>query len=141
MICDITYESSDDFSTATNTATVAVIFNMATSGIPDFYSNSKKDLFDFITDYDFELMEKSEEIQFNIFGNDSDKIDTFFTHEIVQIIADNPYKVEGKRGVMLVHNVWDKVLAGERLEDLLNFVDQLATEVVKEERGMEVAAE
>ncbi|WP_248723731.1 SulP family inorganic anion transporter [Seonamhaeicola sp. ML3] len=131
MLCDITYVSAGEFSTETSTCTIALIFNIDKGGIPDFYTKDKTDLFDFITDYDFKLMPKTNHRPFNVFGNNQDLIDTFFTPGITEIISNNPYTIECKRRVMLIHNAWSHIQEGEPLMDLLNYVDQLATEVVK----------
>ncbi len=131
MICDITYENADDFLTETSKCTIALIFNIGRGGVPDFYTKNKADLFDFITEYDFKLMPKSNGRSFNIFGNDEPLVNSFFTPEITQIISDNPYTIECHRRVMLIHNKWD-MLEGEQFENFLTYVDQLGSEIVKE---------
>lgn len=131
MICDISYASADDFSTETGTCTIALIFNIAKGGIPDFYTKNRTDLFDFITEYDFELMPKSTDRPFNIFGKNEQLINSFFTPEITQLISNNPYTIECKRRVMLIHNEWSDIYEGEAFENLLSFVDQLGIEAVK----------
>ncbi|MBD0404340.1 SulP family inorganic anion transporter [Flammeovirga sp. EKP202] len=131
MICDITYVNVSDFSTENRTATIALIFNIAKGGIPDFYTKEKGELFDLVRQYDFDFMPKSNGMPFNVFGNNKQLVDSFFTPEVTHIIAENPYSIECKRREMLVHKEWEVIPEGDALEEMLSYVDQLASEVVK----------
>lgn len=131
MICDITYATVDDFSAQTSKATIALIFNIAKGGIPDFYTESKNNLFNLLKQYDFEIMPKSNSMPFNVYGDNEALVDAFFTQQITHLIADSPYAIECKRRVMLIHKDWNIISEGQSYEQLLSFVDAFALEVVK----------
>ncbi|ANQ52160.2 SulP family inorganic anion transporter [Flammeovirga sp. MY04] len=131
MIFDITYVKADDFSTETTTATIALVFNIAKGGIPDFYTQDKSNFSNLKTKYDMDLMEKSNLTPFNIYGNNEELIDTFFTSDIISLIAEQPYRIECKRREMLIHKEWGLLSEGKSMEYMLSFVDNLGNEVVK----------
>ena len=131
MVCDISYVNVDDFSAKTSKATIALIFNIAKGGIPDFYTQNKNNLFNFVTKYDFDLMPKSSTIPFNVYGNHEELIDTFFTDKIVQLISEENFTIECKRREILIHQDWSMIADGKSLVNLLTFVDDFAFEIVK----------
>ncbi|GJM64036.1 SulP family inorganic anion transporter [Persicobacter diffluens] len=131
MICDISYVNVGDFSTETNSATIALIFNIAKGGVPDFYTQKNSDLFHLANQYDFELMPKSKDLPFEVYGNNASLTDSFFTPKMATLIAEQPYQIECKRREMLIHKDWQRISEGASMEDFLHYVDQLASEVVR----------
>ncbi len=131
MICDLTYVSVDDFSAETSKATIALIFNIAKGGIPEFYTQGKNELFNFYQKYDFDLMSKSNELPFNVYGDNEELINAFFTPEITNIVDAHPYHIECKRRELLIHYDWDLIAEGKTYEDLIAYVDKIASEMVK----------
>lgn len=131
IICDISYATVDDFSAQTSKATIALIFNIAKGGVPDFYTETKNNLFNLLRHYDFEMMSKSDNMPFNVYGDNEALVDAFFTTQITQLIAESPYAIECKRRVMLIHRDWSIIAEGQPYEKLLAFADAFALEVVK----------
>lgn len=131
IICDISYAKVDDFSAQTSKATIALIFNIAKGGVPDFYTETKNNLFNLLRHYDFEMMSKSDNMPFNVYGDNEALVDAFFTTQITQLIAESPYAIECKRRVMLIHRDWSIIAEGQPYEKLLAFVDTFALQVVK----------
>ncbi len=131
LICDITYEAIDDFSATNATGTVALIYNIAKGGVPDFYTKNERDLFNFITKYDFEVMSKSKNIPFTVFSNNKDLTEAFFTPKITKIIDNQGFAIECQRRVLLIHDSWNHISEGNKLRGLISFTDQLGSEIVR----------
>lgn len=131
MVCDIVYDNVDDFLAQTSTATIAIIYNIARGGVPDFYTENESSLFNLSTRYEFELMPKSDKIPFKIFGEDTELVDSFFNPNLEYFISNYSYDIECQRRVILVHKGWGKISEGKSMDGFLSYVDALGEQVLK----------
>lgn len=130
MVCDLYYDSVDDFTKVTSTATIAVLYNIEKGGIPEFYTQEKSVLLNLSSRYGFELYNGDISFPFDLYSKNNKQIDDFFSPELIELIESSGYTVECKRRVFLIHKNWVKIPEGKQYDEFLEFLQLFADIII-----------
>lgn len=131
IIFDLRFNNLGDFFSEVTSSTVAIMYNIARGGVPDFYTDKDSSIFNRVERYDFTKMKKSKTVPFTVYGSDEQLINEFFNADLSKMIDSNPYELECQRRVVMVHKEWEKISEGRQMESFVKYIKDLGNEIMK----------
>lgn len=131
LICEIEYQKVSDFIKEKSIGTIAIIQNLDTDIIPEFYLEKDVLIGSFQKHYDFHQVDLSHhETTFDLYGNNVAELNMFFDENVVKTMNKSNYTVESKRRSILVHKDFERISGEDNLQKLMRFTLDVAERIV-----------
>jgi MFS superfamily sulfate permease-like transporter len=130
LITDLEINKIGDFTKEIDVITLTIINNIDCQMIPEFFLEKEAIIRDMSYRHDFEAIKIDSMSDFDIYGKNEDDITTFFTPTIINLLRENNYSIESRRGSIMIHKDFERI-TGSKLPDIMEFTKKLANEIIK----------
>ncbi len=134
LMFDIIYDKIGDFKKDRLTGTYAIIDNIDSDTLPEFYLEPTSLVKKLKSRYHFRSIILDSKPSFNLYGDDKNELENFFTPALVDFISKQNYTIESKRHSILIHRDNEKINREKSIRLFIEFTKELADKIIAKEK-------